>query len=312
MGYTALKTSTFFASSSAEAAFWPEGIMMLTGSPLLKRKLVRVLPHIIDTALLASAVAMVVMLGASALAVPWLIAKIVGLLVHIGLGTVALKRGRSKGVRNAFVLALLTFAYIVSVALSKDPPASSRHSAPEPSHALAHCSNPPPASTEPLELLAACHERIHDRLSLPGAPATPPRGTWLRPRRPHRRSQHPALLQHRRGPPPRRRRARPLPALLAAVPNEQRADLETAIARLLDEHRRMFAAWATLRSKLEPIEAGTATDLPAETVAAFCKLYREHIRFEEANAFGPAKTLLSEATRSRLGKAMALRRGVKH
>ncbi|WP_327516815.1 SirB2 family protein [Cognatazoarcus halotolerans] len=122
MGYTALKHIHLLCIVLSGSGFLARGIMMLTGSPLLKRKLVRVLPHIIDTALLASAVAMVVMLGASALAMPWLIAKIVGLLVYIGLGTVALKRGRSKGVRStAFVLALLTFAYIVSVALSKDP-----------------------------------------------------------------------------------------------------------------------------------------------------------------------------------------------
>ena len=122
MGYTALKHLHLLCIVLSGSGFLARGIMMLTGSPLLERKLVRVLPHIIDTALLASAIAMVVMLGASALSMPWLIAKIVGLLVYIGLGTVALKRGRSKGVRSsAFVLAVLTFAYIVSVALSKDP-----------------------------------------------------------------------------------------------------------------------------------------------------------------------------------------------
>ena len=165
---------------------------------------------------------------------------------------------------------------------------------------------------EPLELLAACHERIHDRLStlerlLPHLEAHGCDPDARTAAANILRYFNTAAVHHHED------EERDLfPALLAAVPNEQRADLETAIARLLDEHRRMFAAWATLRSKLEPIEAGTATDLPAETVAAFCKLYREHIRFEEANAFGPAKTLLSEATRSRLGKAMALRRGVKH
>lgn len=122
MSYTALKHLHLLCIVLSGSGFLARGMMMLTGSPLLKRKLVRVLPHIIDTALLASAIAMVVMLGGQALAMPWLIAKIIGLLVYIGLGTVALKRGRSKAVRSAaFMGALLTFAYIVSVALSKNP-----------------------------------------------------------------------------------------------------------------------------------------------------------------------------------------------
>jgi len=53
---------------------------------------------------------------------PWITAKIVGLLAYIALGMVALRFGRTKGVRAAaWVLALLTFGYIVSVAITKDP-----------------------------------------------------------------------------------------------------------------------------------------------------------------------------------------------
>ena len=122
MSHTVLKHIHLLCIILSGSGFLARGIMMLTGSPWLQHKLVRVLPHIVDTALLASAVAMVALLGASALAMPWLIAKIVGLLVYIALGTIALKRGRSSGVRGtAFIAALLTFAYIVSVALSKNP-----------------------------------------------------------------------------------------------------------------------------------------------------------------------------------------------
>jgi uncharacterized membrane protein SirB2 len=52
----------------------------------------------------------------------WLWAKVIALLVYIGLGTIALKRGRTRGVRiAAFAGALATFAYIVSVAIAKSP-----------------------------------------------------------------------------------------------------------------------------------------------------------------------------------------------
>lgn len=122
MSYTALKHIHLLCIVLSGGGFLARGIMMLADSPLLKRKLVRVLPHIIDTALLVSAIAMVAKLGPQALVMPWLIAKIIGLLAYIGLGTVALKRGNSKGTRTtAFIAALLTFAYIVSVALTKNP-----------------------------------------------------------------------------------------------------------------------------------------------------------------------------------------------
>jgi uncharacterized membrane protein SirB2 len=53
------------------------------------------------------------------LAQPWLTAKVGALLLYIVLGSVALKRGRSKGIRAAaFLAALATFAYIVAVALT--------------------------------------------------------------------------------------------------------------------------------------------------------------------------------------------------
>jgi len=51
---------------------------------------------------------------------PWLTAKVLALVVYILLGTVALKRGRTKATRTtALVAALAVFAYIVSVALSR-------------------------------------------------------------------------------------------------------------------------------------------------------------------------------------------------
>jgi len=45
-----------------------------------------------------------------------------GLAAYIVLGTVALKRGRTKGMRTAaFIGALACFAYIVAVAVTRNP-----------------------------------------------------------------------------------------------------------------------------------------------------------------------------------------------
>ncbi len=100
--------------------FTIRGFWMLSESGLLQKKWVKIAPHIIDTTLLVSAIALAITLQISPLEQTWLLAKIIGLLVYIVLGTIALKRGKTKPIRlTAFILALLTFGYIVKVALSK-------------------------------------------------------------------------------------------------------------------------------------------------------------------------------------------------
>ena len=98
------------------------GVWMLRDSPQLSRRWVKILPHGIDTLLLASAVALTLMLHQYPLTDAWLSAKVVGLLLYIGVGLVALRHGRTRGVRAAaWIGALAVFLYIVSVARSHDP-----------------------------------------------------------------------------------------------------------------------------------------------------------------------------------------------
>lgn len=93
---------------------------MLSDSPMLGRRWVKVLPHIIDTVLLLSALWLLYLMSLPLLQTDWLLAKIIALLVYIVLGTMALKRARTKAQRLMFaLLALLVFLYIVSVAMSK-------------------------------------------------------------------------------------------------------------------------------------------------------------------------------------------------
>jgi len=96
------------------------GVWMMQGSPMLARRWVRVLPHVVDTVLLASAIALAVTIEQYPLAHGWLTAKVFGLIAYIVLGTIALKRGRTRGICvTAFCGALLAFAYIVAVAMTK-------------------------------------------------------------------------------------------------------------------------------------------------------------------------------------------------
>lgn len=96
------------------------GTWMLQGSPLLRQRWVRVLPHLVDTVLLGSAVTLAVISHQYPFAQPWLGAKVTALLLYIVLGSIALKRGRSPRVRAlAFAAAVATFAYIVTVAVTR-------------------------------------------------------------------------------------------------------------------------------------------------------------------------------------------------
>jgi uncharacterized membrane protein SirB2 len=103
------------------AGFVLRWIWMLTNSRLLHARATKIVPHIVDTVLLLSAIALVTIIGFDANAA-WLSAKIAGLIVYIVLGTLALKRARTKGARTVFgVLALVVFAFIASVARTHDP-----------------------------------------------------------------------------------------------------------------------------------------------------------------------------------------------
>jgi len=102
--------------------FFLRGVWMLADSPRLTQRWVRIFPHLVDTALLASAIMLAIISSQYPLAQSWLTAKVIGLIAYILCGAIALKRGRTKTVRAVFfVVALLIFAYIVSVALNRSP-----------------------------------------------------------------------------------------------------------------------------------------------------------------------------------------------
>jgi uncharacterized membrane protein SirB2 len=104
------------------AGFSLRGHWMISDNPLLQHRVTKVLPHAIDTLLLGSAIALLLVLHLSPLVHPWLGAKIIALLLYIGLGMVALRFGRTRKIKvSALLLALLMAGYIVSVAYSKSP-----------------------------------------------------------------------------------------------------------------------------------------------------------------------------------------------
>lgn len=102
--------------------FLIRGILMLKSSRALQMKTLRIAPHIIDTGLLIAGVSLAVMLGLKPSETPWIMAKLIALIVYIGLGTIAIKRGKTYTIRAAaFVAALCTFGYMIAVAITKNP-----------------------------------------------------------------------------------------------------------------------------------------------------------------------------------------------
>lgn len=122
MDYALLKLAHVSSVVVSGCGFLLRGLWMMQGSPLLQRRWVRVAPHIVDTVLLASALALVILTRQYPWAHGWVLGKILALLLYITLGMMALRRGRTPAIRIASTLgAMLTFGYIVSVALTRDP-----------------------------------------------------------------------------------------------------------------------------------------------------------------------------------------------
>ncbi len=121
MDYGIVKLIHQSAVALSFLGFLARGLGMVADSDWVRDRAARTLPHIVDTILLLSGVTLAWQLRLSP-ATPWLAAKLVGLVVYIGLGMIALRRGRTKRQRTvAWIAALVTFGYIGSVALTKDP-----------------------------------------------------------------------------------------------------------------------------------------------------------------------------------------------
>lgn len=115
MDYYAIRNLHIACVVASGLLFLLRGLWMLAAPSMLARRWVRTLPHLVDTVLLASAVTLAVLSGQYPFAQDWLGAKVIALLLYIGLGAIALRRRRAW----AFLAALAVFGYIVCVAITK-------------------------------------------------------------------------------------------------------------------------------------------------------------------------------------------------
>ena len=167
--------------------------------------------------------------------------------------------------------------------------------------------SPAPSFNEPLELLAASHDRIEEqlrtleqlslRLETEGSNA-------------EARSAAQAVLHYFDGGGALHHQDEDgdlFPLLRARAAAQGHAAIAAAVEELEREHETMEAQWRRLRQHLLAIAEGE-TSLDPEEVARFAWLYRRHMDRESAALLPFAREALDAEERAALGMRMAARR----
>lgn len=169
---------------------------------------------------------------------------------------------------------------------------------------------PPTEATsfdEPLTLLHACHDRVHERCALlqklwqhmathgADAQAQSAAANILRyfdVAAPHHHEDEERHV---------------FPVLLASGD----AKLEQCARTLLQQHQDMAAAWQQLRPLLQAVQQGQTPDLTthAALIEHFVALYEAHIALEEEVAFPAGFAAMPAQAQAQAGDEMATRRG---
>jgi iron-sulfur cluster repair protein YtfE (RIC family) len=163
---------------------------------------------------------------------------------------------------------------------------------------------PGPSFDEPLEMLAACHERIEAQLATLErlAPHLAAKGCDA-----EARSAVQAVLRYfdTSGALHHQDEDHDLfPLLRAKAAAEGRVEIAAAIDELEREHETMEVQWKRLRAGMVIEEM----HLDAEDVTRFAWLYRRHMDREGAAVLPYARQSLGEQERAELGERMAARR----
>jgi len=120
--YLQIKLVHILAVFASGGLFALRGVAVLAGQRWPLAAPLRYLSYSIDTLLLGAALLLLTLLPASVFANGWLASKLILLGVYVVLGSLALKRARTRRVRiAAFVGALLTYTCMLGVARLHHP-----------------------------------------------------------------------------------------------------------------------------------------------------------------------------------------------
>lgn len=120
--YPHIKLAHVSLALASGGLFAVRGAAVILGAAAAMHAPVRYLSYAIDTALLIAALALLATLHLNPFTTPWLAVKLAFLVAYILLGSLALKRARTRERRVlAFGAALLCFAMMYSIARTHDP-----------------------------------------------------------------------------------------------------------------------------------------------------------------------------------------------
>jgi len=119
--YDILKHTHLTAIGISFLLFFIRGYLIMRGSNAAKQKLFLIAPHIINLILIASGIGLAVLLHINPANQPWLAIKLIALIIYIALGIATFKHPKLQARKILWLLALIVFAFIVSVAKSKNP-----------------------------------------------------------------------------------------------------------------------------------------------------------------------------------------------
>jgi uncharacterized membrane protein SirB2 len=101
--------------------FFIRGYLMMRESNASKHRAFLIAPHIVNLLLIGSGIALAVVMHFNPANQPWLVVKLTALVIYIALGILTFKHPSIKVRKILWLSALVVFAFIVSVAQSKNP-----------------------------------------------------------------------------------------------------------------------------------------------------------------------------------------------
>jgi uncharacterized membrane protein SirB2 len=118
--YIILKHSHLLVIAIAFIVFFVRGILMIRNSNTSSHKFFKIAPHILYLLLIGTGIGLAIQQNISPSAQPWLQAKLFALVLFILLGVFAFKHSKPTIRTILWSLALVVFAYMASVAQSKN------------------------------------------------------------------------------------------------------------------------------------------------------------------------------------------------
>lgn len=120
--YAEVKLAHMIFAAGSIGLFALRGAFSVLAARPLRQRIWKVLPHIVDSLLLAMGIWLAVLLRLNPFHVTWLGVKILCVIGYIMLGVLAFRLQRPRWLRlGVFTAAILMFVFIVSIAVLQDP-----------------------------------------------------------------------------------------------------------------------------------------------------------------------------------------------